>query len=99
MFGQLLKILEHAKENEYAEVIEKVSTYIVELQRDNEFLSQIISSIKEIVYEYRNKGSHTEQLNEEDLARVKEILFKEDGLYERLSKIKAILIEKGIDTD
>ena len=93
MFGQIIQLMDYADGNGYIEVLDQITKKLKTLEQQQQFRLKLINDLKEIVYEYRNKGSHTSKLTEQDLQKVKNILFEQNGLYHRIAKIKESLVK------
>ena len=93
MFGQIIQLMDYADGNGYIEVLDQITKKLKTLEQQQQFRLKLINDLKEIVYEYRNKGSHTSKLTEQDLQKVKNILFEQNGLYHRIAKIKVSLVK------
>jgi hypothetical protein len=95
MFGPMLQLMDYAEENRYKEILEEVTKHLKTIDQQQQFKMNLLKDLREIVYEYRNKGSHTSHLNKQDLQNIKEILLKQNGLFHRIAKIKSGLLEKS----
>lgn len=95
MFGPLIQLLDYAEGNRYKEILEEVTPQLKTLQKQQQYKMELLRDLKKIVFEYRNKGSHTSSLSLEDLQNVKDILLKPNGLFHRIAKIKNYLLEQS----
>lgn len=88
MFGDMVRISENWKENDYKEVINKLRKEMQTVSDMNIFMNDFVDRFKKIVYDYRNACSHTEKMTETQFNEFKEILMSEKGLYYQISELK-----------
>lgn len=103
MLGELLHISQNYSKNELDKIIyglylmieKEKSVPWSKTQRNKDidyeisvFMNSIVNETRYIVNKYRNIYSHTGVMTEEELYELKNILFKNDGLYYRIGLLK-----------
>lgn len=88
MFGDLIKVSEYYKQNEFNNVLEIIYEEASTMIDVHSFMNGLVNQITDVVHNFRNQCSHTGIMKEDEFRNLKNIIFSEEGLYKKISQLK-----------
>lgn len=86
--GDQLRLAEYSKDNEMGQLFALLKSRFPNSQPDEDFLRNFAAKFRDLLHNYRNKGSHTERLSKKEYTNLKKLLFDEGGLFEMINEQK-----------
>lgn len=100
MFGDLIRLAENFDKNELQTFMELVKEELDFALETKDYMGEFTEKLRTVVYEYRNRCSHTSVMNHNEYLELKELVYSEDGLFQRVADLKKCalaLTERDLD--